>query len=239
LKHRLFLLAAGLATLMIVAAGPALATVGTKDQFQESSAGTSTYVTGQGQMDAQLFTAGITGNLVQVDLYVDTIVEAGPLVVGPNLTNAITVSIRAVVSGHPDSSSLGSWHGVVSDEDWNGFAFAPAIPVVAGTQYAIVATPDTDQRLTLGGSCTVDDYTGGNAQIYDGSWTSVASYDDGSCIEHWAFRTFVSTGSTPPPTASSDAPAAPAGNTALPLVIAGLFGALAFVTLRRIGAERN
>jgi hypothetical protein len=240
LKHRLFLLAASLATLMIVAAGPALATVGTKDQFQENTAGTSTYVAGQAQMDGQLFTAGITGNLVEVDLYVNTIIEVvPPAVIAPNLTDAVTVSIHAVVSGHPDSSSLGNWHGTVSGENWNQFVFSTAIPVTSGTQYAIVVTPDTNQRLTLGGSCTSSDYTGGNAQIYDSGWSDVPSYDDGSCIQQWGFRTFVATGSTLPPTASSSAPAAPAGNSALPLLVAGVFGALAFVALRRVDAERN
>jgi hypothetical protein len=237
-KRRIFLVFAALAAATMLSAGPALAVLpGTQDQHQDTSGGNSAAVLGSGQMDGQLFTSGVTGNLVAVEFYVDAIATR-PAVVGPNLADSATVSIRNVASGHPDVTSLGGWHGTLTGDTWNGIVLDAPVALVAGTQYAIVFTPDVDQQLTLGGSCNSADYTGGSAMVYDTAWESVPTYNDGACIQQWAFRTRMTT-ATAPPTSTVASSSTPANGTALPLLIAGAFGVLAFVTLRRTALARR
>jgi hypothetical protein len=126
-------------------AGPASAEV---DQSQTGiSQGVSTV--GPTQSVAQTFTAGITGDLDRVDLYL----SQGDVAA----TAPLTVEIRAVdASGEPTGPPLASASVPAASVPsipggWVTVLFAPPAPVVAGTQYAIVVyTASSNSYLWYG-----------------------------------------------------------------------------------------
>ena len=129
------------AVLAGVLLAPATAGAGVPDQQQQDTSGGVTPVV-PSRSFAQTFTAGITGNLDQVDLF---------LVGG--LTYPLTVEIQAVSGGLPNGTVLASASvpaASVPDESgsWIPIPIGP-VAVTAGTQYAIVASvtpppPDSD-----------------------------------------------------------------------------------------------
>ena len=147
--------------LVLGAAAPASA--GTLDQ-QQTSAPNNVGLTGNppaagNNSLAQTFTAGITGGLDQVDL---SLIKVG--VPPANLT----VQIRSVVAGQPGPtrstlSTLLVPPGAIGTTQ--GFVPVPItspLPVVAGTQYAIVAFIPANFGNTVGwGRETADLYTRG------------------------------------------------------------------------------
>jgi uncharacterized repeat protein (TIGR01451 family) len=111
---------------------------GTLDQEQAQTSTGGTTVSGPssgivgGTSAAQTITAGISGHLDQVDLYINNITGTDPL----------TVEIRDVDSnGAPGTTVLASTSATysLSTPDWVSFTFSSAASVSAGTQYAIVA----------------------------------------------------------------------------------------------------
>ncbi|MDX6616502.1 MAG: hypothetical protein QOD60_1593 [Solirubrobacterales bacterium] len=138
----------------VLAPGAALA--GTLDQQQTDGSGgfVSMYV---GQSAAQTFTAGLSGGVDQVDLDLGTS--------GGTPTAPLNVEIRDVSGGFPGILVLAS-HSVPAFSGAPAFMsinFATPAPVVAGTQYAIVAYSGADfsNVYTWSQSTTADPYAGG------------------------------------------------------------------------------
>ena len=117
---------------------------------------------------AQTFTASRSGQLDQVSLLVQT---SGPL--------GLDVSIESVTGGHPSDVVLGSGSyagpaGALSTTMID-IPLTVAVPVVAGTQYAIVVAPAVPAGiwsfLGSGGTAT-DHYVGGEAFAGGTGWTA-------------------------------------------------------------------
>jgi hypothetical protein len=239
LKRRMLAMVAGVTTLMLVLSGPALAVLpGVQDQHQDNHPDSSVGVdNGATNALAQTFTAAVTGNIVAVEIYVDSIVTVN--VAGPNVPLGATVQIRTTSANVPTATVLATESVVLAGDQWNGIAFGTSAGLTSGTKYAIVVYPDLVQALTWGGTCTASDYVGGAALVLDTNWTNVSDFTgDELCIEQFAFRTYMSS-STPPPTTAAASSSAPSNGTALPLLLAGAFGVLAFVTLRRAAFARR
>jgi hypothetical protein len=188
---RIFLSAsAASATLLVGAAAPASA--GTLDQ-QQTNGSSSTQVHSN-QSVAQTFTAGLSGGLDQVDLYLDK--EGIP-------TAPLNVEIRDAFGGAPGNAVLASFSvpnpAVPADPGFLSIPFAAPAPVTAGTQYAIVAHSVTAQvnRYEWRRS-PFDTYAGGAPFVSPqspplGGWSVPLSLDQ-------AFRTYVAV----PPSAATN-----------------------------------
>jgi hypothetical protein len=240
MKRRLLAAVAALATATLLSAGSALAIPipGTEDQNQDGHSDPSVSISqGSTVMVAQTFTAGMSGSLGAVEIYVND-VGTTPVVVGPNAANTVTVELRTVSGSDPTSTVSASVSAALIGDQWNAVFFSSPPAVTLGTKYAIVIYPDVGQFFQWGGTCTAGAYSGGGALVFDTTWKTVHTFDTDLCIEHWAFRTYVTAG-TPPPTTTLAAPAAPTGSSGLPLLLAGAFAAIAFVTLRRVAATRH
>ncbi len=244
MTRRLFALVAAVTSLTMLASGPALAVIATQDQYQTNYSGHSEEIVGTATIAAQTFTAGVSGQLASVYLYVGDIGTA-PALARPNATDTLKVEIRTVSSSLPTSTVLAS-DSMAVDVGWNTFAFSSMPTLAAGTQYAIVVTPDSGVGLSWGGSCTASDYSGvGQAYVYDSSWESVNDYgtaqdDPSACVVQWAFQTFmIASASTTAPPTSTSAPGNAPDNYPLPLLFAGLFAALAFVSIGRLAVVRR
>ena len=103
--------------------------------------------------DAQTFTAGITGSLDRVSLY------SSGAAVG-------TVQIQTVTGTFPAGAVLGtnSFSGSYV-KGFHDFTFAPAVPMTAGSHYAIVVKSFGRSVLTWYTSGGVDNYSGGQGYI--------------------------------------------------------------------------
>ncbi len=148
---------------------------------------------------AQTFTAGLSGPLDRVDLYLDNASSTAPL----------TVEIRNTSGGAPGSSVLASASvpaaSVSSLGGWVTVEFASPAAVTSGTQYAIVAYTadtgtDTNYDWNVSGS---NPYAGGNM------WTSLASPpatwgDGGISSDDVAFKTYVANVTTSRVTSPAD-----------------------------------
>jgi hypothetical protein len=172
---------------------PGAALADTLDQQQPNSdASAALFAT---ESLAQTFTAGLTGGLDRVELLLaaDSSSPDAPL----------TVEIRDVSGGSPGTAVLAS--GVVdqaavsSTEVWVPITFATAVPVTAGTKYAIVAYSSVDNsHRYLWGIAFPNPYPAG-ANFFQTvsppgpTWTPTALDGD------QAFKTYV------------DVPAPPAG----------------------------
>jgi hypothetical protein len=117
-------------------AGPGIAVAGTLDQQQPNGAGSGLQVQNM-QSVAQTFTAGLSGGIDQVDLKL----SAG----GTGPTLPLVVEIRNTSGGSPGGTVLGTGSVPASAAPPSGspafvsIGFANPAPVLAGTQYAIVA----------------------------------------------------------------------------------------------------
>ena len=137
-------------TLWLAIAAPAGAAVDTLDQFQTD---TKTSVTDNNtQMLAQTFTAGMTGQIDRVSVFI-----------GQNFTTGGgTVEIQSATGGLPSGTTLGSAsYAGFMPAAWRDFSFA-GVPVTTGTQYAIVVIPSSTSGNTgwAAGKTTV--YPGGH-----------------------------------------------------------------------------
>jgi hypothetical protein len=152
---------------------------GTLDQANETASSSSH----TGATEAQTFTAGITGQLTTVELWAlylqPTVVAPGA--VRPNGSPAISLDIRNAAAGLPTGGALATATGNPgASAGWVVFTLSTPIPVVSGTQYAIVFTISPYANVFLAGS-----YSGGTrvGQV-GGSWVADATTD-------YAFRTYV------------------------------------------------
>jgi hypothetical protein len=185
------LVSAVAAALVLGVATPAPA--GTLDQQQSAGGASSAIVSTQSL--AQSFTAGISGNLDQADLF---------LTAFGTPSAAMNVEIRNVSAGSPGTSVLASASVPASSVSGSpggfvSFHFATPAPVTAGSQYALVAWsaavfPDDDAWSRGAGT---NPYTGGNlfqngTSPPSGPWSSQPTSD-------FAFKTYVAP-PTPPAT---------------------------------------
>ena len=191
----------------LVLSAPASAT-GTLDQQQTERDNGSSIEGAEGPngqvSEAQTFTAGLSGGLDQVDLLIGTY----PGTVGP-----LTVEIRNVAGGAPGSTVLASANVPAAavpqdDTEFVGVPFASPAPVVAGTQYAIVATTGGADSY-LWGLAFGDRYPAGEAffsfESPPSTWEP-HSGDEFIGVDQ-AFKTYVTT-APPPPSCPAVAPTA-------------------------------
>jgi hypothetical protein len=189
--RRMFLGAATLATLFL--GSPASASAGTLDQQQTAS--TSTNGVCSGTSYAQSFTAGLSGGLDQVDLN---------LRANPAPAAYLSVEIRDVSGGVPGSLVLASrsvpTFAVSSSTAFVPINFAPPAPVVAGTQYAIVAYSAATCGAPWSWWTAVNVYAGGAGLYATTTPPTSAWLPNGN--EDYAFKTYVVP--TPPSTPSAN-----------------------------------
>jgi hypothetical protein len=188
---------------LLFAPGAALA--GTLDQ-QQTDTSDGNYGIESAQSMAQTFTAGITGGLDQVDL---SLFQFGGTPSAP-----LYVEIRDVSGGAPGANILANQSvpptAVSSSPSFVPIAFPSAAPVVAGTQYSIVAF----SFASLGGgmywlwkgSSNANSYPGGAAFNSSPPLASWMAEPPGS--NELAFKTYVvpSTASTPSTASMATAP---------------------------------
>lgn len=132
------------------------------------------------QMLAQTFTAGLSGQIDRVSLFI-----------GQNFaTGGGVIQIQTVTGGTPSGTSLGSsaFSGFMPGA-WRDYPFSPGAPVSAGTQYAIVVIPNSSSGNTSWSTSKTVTYAAG--QLWTGTqatgaWTTVAMSG--------AFKTWVATG---------------------------------------------
>jgi hypothetical protein len=181
-------------TLVVVcgacALAPSAALAGTLDQQQTDGPAYNNIYSSVSY--AQSFTAGVSGGLDQIDLYLSS--PGAP-------TAPLSVEIRDLYAGAPGNIVLAS-HSVPATGFSAGFMpikFATPAPVVAGTQYAIVAYSSTGVgNPYLWFLTTANPYAGGEKFATPftppslGDWSGYPTGD-------FAFKTYV----LPPVTTSS------------------------------------
>jgi hypothetical protein len=233
MPRRLVLTLIALGLTMALTAAPVAA--GTLDQ-QQTTANNIPPVAG-GVKQAQVFTAGLTGQLDQVDVLVSrNDVDGGP---GTDLT----VEIWTVTAGVPDSPVPGASATVLqtdvpaSTQTW--VAVPISAPSVAGTQYAIVLSAPAANLGGCPNDCWVwwafdgDPYAGGAAYATNGPPTWILKQQD------QAFRTYVAApapsvaasladAATAPPTAGS-----PLATLGFAVLLLASLATLAFANVRR------
>jgi hypothetical protein len=167
----------------------------------------------------QTFTAGATGNLTGVQVYVSTFDAAVPA--------TFTVQIESTAAGKPSGTILAttdvSTSGIAGTPVWATASFATSVPVTKSTVYAItlkqIPSVATGQRwlsweLDSDQVAAYPDYVGGSAFAYaagGGGWTEGGSafYDTSGAKTDFAFRTYLAVTPTPTPTATPSPTARP------------------------------
>jgi hypothetical protein len=213
-KRRIVALATSLLLLNLVA-GPAWATSEVLDQSNNWAPG---YDVGGPASLAQTFTAGKTGTLTSVELYL-----VGTGTVYAELDGA-TNGLLGYSSVIPIAPALATAHATASASgSWVKFTFSAPANVVTGNYYAIAFSP-TASNGTMG---SLNTYSGGRALIYHSSaWVAVDSVYPGAAAD-FGFRTFVEVAAvapkpTPKPTAAVAPKATPkptAAVAAVPTVV--------------------
>jgi hypothetical protein len=179
-----------LAALCLLALVPAAARAGTLDQSQPDTNASAEI--GGTHWWAQTFTAGISGQLDQVDLLLRRGGDPGDL----------TVEVRTVSGGVPSSTVLASETVAPASvptgaPGWVSVALSPLAPSSAGTQYAIVlSAPSADPfsgNLYFWSAKGGDPYFAGQALLSaDGGATWGGQPGD------LAFKTYVAAVNAPP-----------------------------------------
>jgi hypothetical protein len=262
---RILSMGAALVAVLSIGAGSALAIPipGTIDQQQtlvpDTVNWTDTYAL------AQTFTAGQTGNLVAIGVYVGAQqpqIAGKPAAVKPALADNIHLAVSETSGGVPVGTFLygPTTASLPATLGWQYFVLPTPAPITAGNKYAIVMAAISPFWVTWAGECQTNSYTGGEALVQDSSkktpaWQTVVSWGTNAdtfaaCQQDFAFKTFVEApfesfqgatstpGSTPPPT-STPAPADGSSTPALLLIFASMAAGAAFVTVRRIDSIRR
>lgn len=132
---------------------------------------------------AQTFTAGRSGLLDRVKLYLEASSSAGE-------TEPVTVELTTTSGGSPTSTVLASSTipaaSVSASGGWAQAKFSPAPPVSAGTQYAIVAYSSSTYYWI---EAPTNDYAGGGPFLSNSSPPS--SWQPYSTGDDQAFKTYV------------------------------------------------
>jgi hypothetical protein len=242
MRRRLAVLPATVSALLLLAS-PAAA-LGTLDQ-EQTSADNAHAAAGAVQV-AQLFTAGLTGQLDHVDLHLSTGLGLGPGPGGP-LGDDLTVEIWTVTSGAPDGPVPGASATVLRADVPHGPPLWVQVPIsapsVAGTQYAIVLSAPAASLGDCPDFCWQWLFDDGS-DLYAGG-ELVTSFDSGA---NWApqeagwdaaFRTYVTPPAPPTPQASllnaataAPSPVQPLATLGFGLLLVGALGGLALVNVR-------
>jgi len=218
-------LGAALAAVLSIGAGSVLAIPipGTLDQQQ-------TIVTdqiddfGSSYTLAQTFTAGQTGTLDAIGIYVgavQSIISVRPAAV-PTPDLYARVAVAGASGGVPAGAYLmnPTYTTFPGQPGWVYFILPAPAPITTGTQYSIIATVSGLWRLVWAGDCATDNYSGGQALIFDTTkkapaWQSMTSWGTnadsiGSCQQDFAFKTYVTTPdvATPTPVVATPTPVA-------------------------------
>jgi hypothetical protein len=149
---------------------------------------------------AQTFTAGLTGQLDQVDLALgDT-----------STTTPLTVQIRDGSATAPGDTVLASasvpMSAVTSTESWVPITFTSPASVIAGTQYSIVALNESDSSgsgwfwysgWTMSGP--VSAYEGGKLYSSPNGPPGLGPWFQGNSLADFEFKTYVAPPPPPPP----------------------------------------
>ena len=195
-RTRTFLITAvaGVAAL-IPAAG---ASAGTLDQQQTISNFGGLQVDST-HSKAQTFTAGLTGQLDQVDLALS----------GLSLTTPLTVEIRDGSATGPGTTVLATasvpTSAAPSSESFVPVAFTYPASVTAGTQYAIVAYNDSVGWFWYSGQGATPDsaYEGGRLYGSTDGPPAMGTWTGGSPAD-FEFKTYVAPPPPPPPPGTGD-----------------------------------
>ena len=189
-RTRTFLITAvAAAAALIPAAG---ASAGTLDQQQTLSNFGGLQVDST-HSKAQTFTAGLTGQLDQVDLALS----------GMSVTTPLTVQIRDGSATAPGDTVLASasvpTSAVTSSESFVPITIASPASVTAGTQYSIVALNDSPAISGwfwyAGKTDTASAYEGGRLYSSPNGPPGTGPWFEGNTMADFEFKTYV----TPPP----------------------------------------
>jgi hypothetical protein len=212
-------LAVGAGLLLGLLPGSTLAAVGVLDQ---SNTTTGISLSSDVDLFAQSFTAGKSGSLTRVDLYMNG-----------DGASPITVSIQATSGGVPNGTVLAtSGPGTAStSSDWVQFPFSSPATVTSGVTYAIMFGTGANNFVFGSGEA----YAGGQALHFDGSVYQPIL--DLHLPRDFTFRTYVAAAPTrtPPPTGTA---AVPSSNRPAPtiwlvvVVLTTLFGGLVALAAR-------
>lgn len=164
------------ASILLVALLPGSAMAAAVVDQSNNPSGTPAPTIGTPGDIAQTFTAGKTGLLTEVDLYM-------------NGTGTYPVRIESTTgAGLPAGDNLGGGLGTpVNPEGWVSFVLGSPVAVTAGQVYAIVF--NTGNTAAAWGSG--DTYAGGQALIVNGVWMSMQAWLPSSLLYDFAFKTFV------------------------------------------------
>jgi hypothetical protein len=242
-----------MAMVLVVGAGSVLAVIippGTKDSFEEVTT-TSAALPSTATL-AETFTVQTTGTLNGFGVYLGSQVIPQAVKVGPAAPGDAQVGVVGVIAGVPGSNFLGG--GAISTNvdgaGWYYYSLGTPIGVTAGFVYAIVVAPsDAADTYSWAGDCSADAGAVGAVEAWikpnGGSYGSMAAWGVGpgdnvnACQLNFAFRTYVTAGKVPPPTATVE-PAGGSGNPApSQLLLISLATAAAFVTVRKVAALRR
>lgn len=200
----------------------------------------------------QTFTAGVTGSLTGVELYLFGFDTTTP--------PSFTVQIQSTTSGAPSGTVLGSVSAPTSDlhaaPSWVTVTLGTPIAITKDTVYAITLAPLASVanrpwlswELDSSDTAAYTDYTGGSAFAYaagGGGWVNGGSAfaDGGSVNTDFAFRTLVAAAAatpvasvpTQPPTStvSPTAASSAGGGLTATLVLLASVGLVAFAVVAR------
>ena len=177
--------------LILVVVGTSQAAILDQSQEQMSS---SSFVISPDWSIAQTFTAGLSGQLEKMDLYLKNFFA-------PDLYPS-TVSIVNTIDGVPSGSVLGTIYADTLIKGWNSIDFlSEDVLLVTGIQYGIILNNDDPERYagpsTQWAAIDSDVYAGGAPWSYtDGEWTQEVTPPGGGPVETFydkdvAFRTWM------------------------------------------------
>jgi hypothetical protein len=135
---------------------------------------------------AQTFTAGLTGQLDQIDLALS----------GMSVTTPLTVQIRDGSATAPGDTVLASasvpTSAVTSSESFVPITFASPTSVTAGTQYSIVALNDSSGWFWYAGKTdTASAYEGGRLYSSPNGPPGTGPWFEGNTMADFEFKTYV------------------------------------------------
>ena len=211
-RTRTFLITAvAAAAALIPAAG---ASAGTLDQQQTLNTFGGLQVDSS-HSKAQTFTAGLTGQLDQVDLALS----------GMSVTTPLTVQIRDGSATAPGDTVLASasvpTSAVTSSESFVPITIASPASVTAGTQYSIVALNDSPAISGwfwyAGKTDTASAYERGRLYSSPNGPPGTGPWFEGNTMADFEFKTYVAPPPPPPPPVVQPATTAPTGQRAAAL----------------------
>jgi hypothetical protein len=243
--RRIVGLAATIAAILTLAFSGPVAAVRTPNQHQDLFPTGGAYWGSVYQL-AQTFQPSATGNvdLASAHLQVHTNANVN---VKPAVPPTLTVGIYATTSGLPSGPALATSGGAIPDTaDWYDFTFSPVAPVVKDTTYALVVQPEANSFVNWSGVCTSDEYDRGQALVNNDGWETLPAFLAGNeganpaaCQLDFAFRIFLTGGTSAPPTATAPAPSGESGSPSSLLLFIGCAAAAAFVAARRMAPVRR